>query len=472
MKVPYYYKSLDWKALVREYPPSKDFAETVFRYDRKKIAQVQQRRLLEIVEYAWRNPFYRRRWQAHGLRKGDIKSAKDIVKLPMVTVEDCKKGVKAKPPFGEHQGLGTRDGARTPIKIQSSGGTTGMPRPTLFTPWEWEIQGIQGSRALWIQGARPGDVMQIPATLYTANLGWFFYLSCFHWSGVLPVTTGSGNVTPSRRQLEVAFEWGTNLWAAFPEYLMHLASVAGQEGFDLKKLKTKFIAAFLGPDLDGSLRKLMEGTWHCPVYDNYGTHEVGLPAFECREQDGLHMMEDMFIVEVADVDTDEILPDGEKGNLVMTSLYRKHPPLIRYNLRDYVRIVSDGRTRCGCGSYTRKMDHFLGRSDDMVKLRGTNVFPMACVRAVTSDDRTTGEWLCVVERKEAGLDVRDDMTVQVEVKADVANREELIRVLEDRLKSDLGLRVTVELVPAGSLAQFTYGREGKARRLLDKRAAK
>jgi len=124
------------------------------------------------------------------------------------------------------------------------------------------------------------------------------------------VTTGSGNVTASRRQLEVASEWGTNLWAGFPEYLMHLASVAGEVGLDLKKLKTKFIASFLGPDLDGSLRKLMEGTWHCPVYDNYGTHEVGLPAFECREQDGLHLMEDMFIVEVADVDSDQILPAG------------------------------------------------------------------------------------------------------------------------------------------------------------------
>jgi len=175
---------------------------------------------------------------------------------------------------------------------------------------------------------------------------------------------------------------------------------------------------------------------------------------------------------VADVDTDQIVPDGEKGNLVMTSLYRKHPPLIRYNLRDYVRIVSDGRTACGCGSHTRKMDHFLGRSDDMVKLRGTNVFPMACVRAVTSDDRTTGEWLCVVERKEAGLDVRDDMTVQVEVKDGASDREELTRLLENRLKSDLGLRVLVELVPAGSLASFTYGREGKARRLHDKRFPK
>src|SRR5437588_484285 len=292
--------------------------------------------------------------------------------------------------------------------------------------------------------------MQIPSTLSTANLGWFYYLSCLHWSGIAPATTGSGNVTPSRRQLEVAFDWGVNLWAGFPEYLLHLAAVAQQAGLDLRRLGTRFIATFLGPDLDGSLRKMMEGAWHCPVFDNYGTHEVGLPAFECQEKDGLHLMEDMFIIEVAAVDTDAILPDGEKGNLVITSLYRHHPPLIRYNLRDYIRIVSDGQRRCGCGSYTRRMDHFLGRSDDMVKIRGTNVFPMACVRAVTSDDRTTGEWLCVVERRGAGLEIREDMTVQVEVKDGIEGRaEELIRILEERLKSDLGIRVTVELVAAG-----------------------
>jgi phenylacetate-CoA ligase len=108
----------------------------------------------------------------------------------------------------------------------------------------------------------------------------------------------------------------------------------------------------------------------------------------------------------------------------------------------------------------------------MVKIRGTNVFPMACVRAVTSDDRTTGEWLCVVERRGSGLEIREDMTVQVEVKDAIEDREQLIRILEDRLKSDLGIRVTVELVPAGSLRDYTYGREGKARRLLDKSRAK
>lgn len=472
MTVPYYYRSIDFDRLVREYPPSQDYAETVFLSGRLEIEELQNRRLLEIVQWAWGNPFYRKKWEGHGVRPQDIRSKEDLGKLPMVAVEDFKESLRTHPPFGEHPGLTAADGVRTPIKIQSSGGTTGLPRPTLFTPWEWEIQGIQGSRTIWIQGARPGDVMQIPSTLSTSNLGWFYYLSCLHWSGVIPVTVGSGNVTPSRRQLEIASDWGVNLWAGFPEYLMHLASVAQQEGRDLRDLRTKFIASFLGPDLDGSLRKMLEGAWHCPVFDNYGTHEVGLPGFECQERDGLHLMEDMFIVEVADVDTDQIVPDGEKGNLVMTSLYRKHPPLIRYNLRDYVRIVSDGRTACGCGSHTRKMDHFLGRSDDMVKLRGTNVFPMACVRAVTSDDRTTGEWLCVVERKEAGLDVRDDMTVQVEVKDGASDREELTRLLENRLKSDLGLRVLVELVPAGSLASFTYGREGKARRLHDKRFPK
>jgi len=134
--------------------------------------------------------------------------------------------------------------------------------------------------------------------------------------------------------------------------------------------------------------------------------------------------------------------------------------------------LTDGTQRCGCGSYFRKMDHFLGRSDDMVKLRGVNVFPMACVGGVTSDDRTTGEWLCVVERNTSGLHIRDEMTVQVEVKGGISDPEQLEARLEDRLKSDLGVKVLVRLVPAGSLAAYTYGREGKAKRLIDRRSDK
>ncbi len=191
MSVPYYYRSLDFDKLVCDYPPSQDYAETVFLADRKQIEDVQNRRFLEILDWAAQNPFYQKKWAAHGVRRQDIRSTDDLGKLPMVAVEDFKDSIKAHPPFGEHPGLTRADGARVPIKLQSSGGTTGMPRPTLFTPLEWEIQGIQGSRALWIQGARPGDVMQIPSTLSTANLGWFYYLSCLHWSGIAPVTTGN-----------------------------------------------------------------------------------------------------------------------------------------------------------------------------------------------------------------------------------------------------------------------------------------
>ena len=152
MTVPYYYRSIDFERLVRDYPPSKDYAETVFLHDRKQIEEVQNRRLLEILDWAAQNPFYRKKWAAHGVRRQDITSKDDLTRLPMVAVEDFKESIKTHPPFGEHPGLTRADGARTPIKLQSSGGTTGMPRPTLFTPLEWEIQGIRargrcGSRA-------------------------------------------------------------------------------------------------------------------------------------------------------------------------------------------------------------------------------------------------------------------------------------------------------------------------------------
>jgi phenylacetate-CoA ligase len=182
----------------------------------------------------------------------------------------------------------------------------------------------------------------------------------------------------------------------------------------------------------------------------------------------MHLNEDTIYVEVADVDTGEVLPYGETGNLVATALHRHHPPLIRYNLMDLVRLLP--RERCDCGSHMRRMDHFLGRSDDMVKLRGTNLYPMACLNAVQSDQRTTGQWLCVLDRVGEGGEAREEMTVRVEYRDESVDKEGMRRELEARLKVDLGVRVAVEPVPPGSLADLTnYGREGKVRRLLDRR---
>ncbi len=470
--LPIYHDSIDWNDLFAKFPVPDVFERTVYRWPPERIRQLQNERFLEVVNVGWQNEFYRRRWTAAGLEPGDIRSLDDIAKLPQFSSEDIKNDQAANPPFGLIHGDTHAYQQKRPLKAQTSGGTTGKARPTLSGPIEWELNGITSARGLYIMGARPGDVMQIPATCSLANLGWCIYKGCHDYLGVMPLTTGSGVVTSSRRQLELAFDWGTNLWVSFPEYLTQLAKVSRDElGRDVRDLKTKFIASYLGPDLDNSLRGQLEELWGCPVYDNYGTNEMGQGAFECQHKAGMHLMEDCVYFEIIDVDTNEPVAPGVAGNLVATILHRHIPPLIRFNVRDLERIVST--ERCACGSTFRRMDKLLGRSDDMVKLRGVNIYPMACLSAVKSDPRTTGEWICVVDRFERDGVLRDEMTVRIEFQRSATSLDGLAEHLAKRLQSDLGVKVGVELTEEGSLADVAnLGREGKPKRLLDRRHRK
>ena len=470
--LPLYRKAIDWDAFYEEFPLPDIFRNTVFGWTPERIRALQGARFLKVMEIGWKNAFYRERWRAAGLEPGDIRSLDDIVKLPTFNSDDVKDDLQRQPPFGAFHGLGPERLASLPFKLQTSGGTTGTPRGTLYEPRAWEAQALTGARVLYLLGARPGDVMQIPMTCSLANAPWLAYKACHDYLGILPLTTGSGVVMSSRQQMEFAFRYGTNLWTCFPEYLVRLAQAAKEElGRDVRELKTKFIRSFLGPDLDGSLRRELQDLWGCPVYDTYGTHEIGTGAFECPHQAGLHFMEDTLYLEVLDVDTGKPVAQGERGNLVATVFFRSMPPIIRYNLRDLARILSD--RQCACGSHFRRMDHLLGRSDAMVKLRGVNVYPMACLAAIRSDERTTGEWVCIVERVDARGVMRDEMQVQVEVRRSAATRDGLEEKLRRRLKDDLGVAVSVTLVEEGSLAEVanTGGREGKARRLVDRRPA-
>jgi phenylacetate-CoA ligase len=470
--LPIYQKSIDWDAFFSTYPVPDVFEKTVYRWPREQLREFQNRRFMQLMEIGWKNGFYNRRWRAAGLEPGDIKSLADIRKIPTYTSDDVKTDQADHPPFGQFNGAGHSLLKTTPIKAQTSGGTTGKPRVTLYAPWDWEMNALTQARAMYVQGVRPGDVMQIPATCSLANMGWCIYKACHDYLGVLPVTTGSGVVTSSRKQLETAFDWKTNLWCSFPEYLTQLARVCREElKRDVRELNTKLIQSFLGPDIDSSLRRQLEEMWGCDVFDIYGTNEMGTAAFECREKNGLHIMEDCIYLEIEDVDTGNAVADGESGNMIVTILHRNLPPVIRYNVRDLGRILSTDR--CACGSCFRRLDKFLGRSDDMVKLRGVNIYPMACLSAVRSDPRTTGEWICVVDRSEQDGVIRDDMTVRIEVHRSSADVSGLKEQLERRLQSDLGLKVAVELVGEGSLAEIAnIGREGKTKRLLDRRFSK
>ena len=392
-EVPYYWRSLDWEQLIEDYPPPPIYERTVGKLTDEALRELQERRFLARVAEAWLLPFYSDRWRAAGIEPSDITSLSDITKLPSFTSDDLKDAIFQAPPYGSHHPIGAAHFGRVPIKIQTSGGTTGTPRPTLFDPLAWEVLGIQCARSLYAIGARPGDVVQIPSTPHLGIGAWAGFIGTFYWLGCVPLTTGSGVVTPSELQLEHALRFGTNGWWIGAEYAGRLVEVARSIDFDLGSLPTRWIQCALGPDIHDVFRRQLEAAWQAPVFDRYGTHEIGQVGFECVEQQGLHLNEDTVFIEVLDVEDATSLPSGSEGNLVATSLHRSVPPFIRYNLRDLIRIYD--RSDCGCGLRTRKLSKFLGRSDEMIKLRQQNLYPRACQPIVTEDPRTSGEWLCV-----------------------------------------------------------------------------
>ncbi|OAK51207.1 phenylacetate--CoA ligase family protein [Rhodococcoides kyotonense] len=466
-EIPYYWSSIDWRQLTEDFPPPPLFDSVMAARSDDEMREIQNARFLARIADGWQIPFYRDRWSSAGLEPGDIRSLDDLEKIPTFTSEDIKHSIEAHPPFGDHQNFAL-DAMRTPLKIQSSGGTSGLPRPTLFDPVAWEVQAIQFARAFVAQGAEVGDILQITLTNSLANTAWCSSTAAMNWCGMIPLTTGSGAVTSSKRQLELAKEWGTRGWVAFGEYLKILAQEAERSGIDLRNdLSTRFIHTYLGVDTEGHLRKLLEDAWGVPVYDNYGTHEVGLIGYECVAKNGLHVNDDTALVEIADSDTGRILGAGHDGDIVVTSLHRSVPPIIRYDLKD--RMRSTERTLCSCGARTSKLSGFLGRLDEMVKLRATSVYPRSAQDVVQGDSRSTGEFLCVVENVGEGLGSRERMTVLIE-QAREEDPHSLREDMKQRLRTTFGVSVDVEIVAAGSLAPQTgLGGEGKVKRLLDRR---
>jgi phenylacetate-CoA ligase len=471
-EIPYYWRSLDWDRLIEEYPPSPLYEQTVGRLSPEALRELQNRRFLARVSEAWDLAFYRDRWRSYGLEPGDIASLDDIRKIPPFTSDDLREGIVAEPPFGSHHPPLSKLLGRSPLKIQTSGGTTGKARATIFDPVAWEVLGIQSARSLYAIGARPGDVVQIPSTPHLGIGAWAGFLATFYWLGCVPLTTGSGVVTPSERQLEYALDFGTNGWWIGAEYAGRLVEIAASTGFDLHQLPTRWMQTALGPDIDGVFRRQLQNAWGAPVFDRYGTHEIGQVGYECRVQRGMHINEDTVYLEILGTDDNQPLQWGEKGNLVATSLHRSVPPFIRYNLRDLIRIYP--HEECECGLSTRKLSTFLGRSDEMIKLRSQNLYPRACQPIVAADDRTNGQFLCVAYNVGTGVSRKTEVTVRVERKSADVDAEALARDLHEAFHRDLGVRVGLEIVEPGALAPDTGINEvgeRKIRRLLDLRRA-
>jgi len=405
--IPYYYQAVDYARLVEEYPPPSDYFDTVWRWPRERIEELQRRRLREAACRAWAIPFHRRRWARTRVSPEDVRGPGDLPRIPWYTIDDIRESLERHPPLGDYHPITLAAARQTPLRIYWSGGTTGEPRPTLYTAWDREVGAILSARTYYLHGLRPGDIVINAWSYSTHNAAWIMDHALWHWMGCVPITTSTGIVTPTERQLEFARRYGATSILAVSDYLLHMAGVARKMGFDPKAdFKIRTLSVF------GDPRPVREA-WGCPAYDSYAFHEVQYVAAECPIGGGLHIFEDAFVVEIVDFETGEPVPPGQLGNIVVTCLYKTGTQQFRYNIQDISRLYEVGR--CACGSWMRRMDYFLGRSDTMVKLRGINVWPEACGRLLQGDARTTGEYFCVADRVETETGPRDEMTMMVEV---------------------------------------------------------
>ena len=277
---------------------------------------------------AYRVPFFRRRWDAAGFDPRSIASLDDLHRIPFYTVDDIRKSIEEHPPYGDYQGVRPEDATHDPMRVFMSGGTTGKSRPTLYTAWDREVGAILMARALYMQGLRPGDVVLNSWAYSTHNGAFAFDEALYRWLNCVVLTTGTGTVTSSRRQIELAQQYGANAILTTGDYLLHLAEVAREMGVDPKR-DLKLTAL---PNIGD--RALLEQTFGADNYASYGFHEVQWVATECPERQGLHIFEDAFVVQVVDPETGEALPDGELGSLVVTEIYKTGSPQFRYDIMD------------------------------------------------------------------------------------------------------------------------------------------
>jgi phenylacetate-CoA ligase len=349
-----------------------------------------------------------------------------------------------------------------PLLLQTSGGTTGIPRPMLYTPQDRETMNITSSRRLWMQGVRPFDRVQVALTLGLANGGQLGREALWKYSGAIAIMTASGVVTPTRQQVEIMKAWKTNVLVAFPSYLRHIGLVARDEmGVDPKSFKLKALLTHLGVED----RKQIEELWGAPVYDCYGTNECGSIAADCGERNGMHVYEDALVVEVAEQETMKPCAPGEQGTVFLTTLFKYASPVIRYDSGDMSAIMPG---RCACGANHIRLEGIFGRNDGMIKLRGVNVFPEAVGAIVGAEKRCNGEFVCIVEQ--IGADNRDEMTVLVEVLSPTKDTAAVEEALAARFREALGVKLNVKAVVKGETEVFTgLNKTSKIKRVVDRR---
>lgn len=453
-----YFTAADPAAIARDYPA----IETLRGMSRDELRARQEARFRDVMAFAWRVPFYQRLWGKVGAQPGDIRTLDDLPKLPAYDKADLMTSVAEYPPIGDFHGQDCHaDGSRPQIIMQTTSGTTGTPQPLLFGPRSREVQNRLLARAYALMGMTREDVVHSVYGHGMVNGGHYVRETVLHWVGARFLSAGTGIETRSAQQVRLMQQFGATCIVGFADYIRRLADVAREEGFEPgRDIVIRMICAHLGSETQASL----SAAWGGPaVYDWYGVGDTGIIAGEGPDRSGMHVLEDAQWLEIADPDTGAPVPRGTLGDMVCTCLFKDEIfPIIRFNTHDVTEEVSGENP---LGVPFRRIRGFLGRSDNMVKLRGINLFPTG-IGALLVEHRpdATGEFLCRV-RRDGG---RDEMLVELEVRGDTTDAART--ACETLLRTRLGVEIGVAFVAPGSLAPLTQVEQRqKPIRLLDER---
>jgi len=456
-----YFDEVDYRRLLAEYPIGAAFLAGTARLSRDELYALQKRRFLAVVARGWEVPFYRRRWQAMGLEPSDIRELEDVCKLPVFAKSDLMASLAEHPPFGDFHGIDFKSSDRLGAVLHTTSGTTGAPQPIWFGAFDREVQNALLARAYRLQGMSDADVVHSVYGFGLVNGGNYIRETVVHFTKALLVSAGTGLETRSEQQIELMRRYGASVIVGFPDYIRKLATVARAAGLDpARDLSVRKIIGHIGQENRASLSQAWGGA---EIFDWYGVADTGVIAAEGPRHDGLHVFEDAHLVEIVDPDSGAALSDGQTGNICATVLFKTGVyPVIRFDTKDLSHLLPPDP---GSGINFRRIAGFLGRSDNMVKLRVINVYPSAVGAVLGEIAGLTGEYVCRVTHAAS----RDEMTVLAEAR-DPASDPQLGARVAQQLRRRLGVEILIELVAAGTTAPLT-GIETRQKpvRLIDAR---
>jgi phenylacetate-CoA ligase len=425
-----------------------DAAETL---PRAELEAAQVARLRDLVERVAHVPFYRDYFDLHDVSRRSIRSVDDVRRLPFTTKDDLRR----------HHPLGFLAVPRRELaRIHGSSGTTGKPTFVAYTHEDVRTWADLCARFLVAGGLKPEHTCQVAFGygLFTGGFGLHYGIERV---GAAIIPAASGN---TRRQIDIMRDLDPEVLICTPSYALTIADTARELGIDPRSLPLRF-GHFGGEPWTEDMRREIEDQLDILAFNNYGLSEVIGPGVsgECAARTGMHLQEDHFLVECLNPETLEPAPEGEPGELVITTLTRQAMPLLRYRTRDIARLY---REPCACGRSTARMSRVTGRTDDMLIIRGVNVFPSQIEEALLRVEGTTPHYLIEVDRP----GTLDEVTVKVEIRAELfSDRMDRMQALRDRIGREIqavaNIRANVQLVEPRSIERFV----GKAKRVIDRR---